>query len=177
LVDLAGVLGERSLRRTVERAAVLRALDADDVERILNSTRRRGAPTLRRILRDWRAISEDPGATRPTPGNVQLRSDLEARLLALIGAARLPMPLCNQAIAANGKRFEVDFLWPEDRLVIETDGRGYHDNPVAFERDRFRDRALHVAGYRVVRFTRNQIRDEADAVVAAIRRLLAQAKR
>lgn len=161
----------------MERAAVLRILDVGAIERTLSTARRRGAPTLRRILRDWRANSGDSGAAEGTTENVELRSGLEARLLALIGAARLPTPLCNQAIVADGERMEVDFLWPEDRLVVETDGRSFHDSPAAFERDRFRDRALHVAGYRVVRFTHDQIGDETDAVIAAIRHLLGQTKR
>lgn len=98
-------------------------------------------------------------------------------MLALIRAGTLPMPLCNHGVTVDGKTIEVDFLWPEDRLVIETDGRSFHDNPVAFERDRFRDRALQLAGYRVVRFTYEQVEREPDAVIVAIRRLLAKAVR
>jgi very-short-patch-repair endonuclease len=59
-------------------------------------------------------------------------------------------------------------------LIVETDGERFHDNPLAFERDRKRDRILQLRGYRVVRFTHAQIEREPDAVVAAIRRLLAE---
>jgi very-short-patch-repair endonuclease len=83
--------------------------------------------------------------------------------------------LCNQEIAVDSMRIQVDFPWPEDRLVVETDGRSFHDNPAAFERDRSRDRALHLAGYRVVRFTHTQIEKEPGAVITAIRRLLVEA--
>ena len=68
----------------------------------------------------------------------------------------------------------VDFLWPNQNLVVETDGQAFHDNPLAFERDRMRDRALHLAGYRVVRFTHSQVEKEPGAVISAIRQLLAQ---
>jgi very-short-patch-repair endonuclease len=172
LVDLAGILGERSLRRTVERAAVLQILDIGAIERVLAIGRRRGTPTLRAALAGWQSPPANRGTAHPPLRPLELRSDLEARLLGLVGAARLPTPLCNQAILASGKRIEVDFLWLGSRLIVETDGRGFHDNPVAFERDRIRDRALHLAGYRVVRFTHEQIGREPDAVVAAIRRLL-----
>lgn len=168
MVDLAGMLGERSLARAVERAAALRMLDVGAIDRVLAAGRRRGTPTLRRILAVWRA---NPDAGHPSD-RVRLRSDLEARLLALIGAAGLPTPACNQRIAADGKVIEVDFLWPGDRLVVEADGESFHDNPLAFERDRRRDRALQLAGYRVVRFTYKQIETEPDAVITAIRRLL-----
>lgn len=105
----------------------------------------------------------------------RLRSELEARLLALIRASGLPTPTCNQRIACGdgSSMIEVDFLWPEQRVVVETDGRSAHDNPLAFERDRKRDRGLQLSGYRVVRFTHRQIEQEPDDVVSAIRRLLA----
>jgi len=34
---------------------------------------------------------------------------------------------------------EVDFFWRVRRLIIETDGREWHETPIAFERDRERD--------------------------------------
>jgi very-short-patch-repair endonuclease len=173
LVDLAGMLGERSLRRLVERAAVLRLLDVTAIERSLAARRRRGAPALRAILREWRG--DEPSGTsvsgpREPP---RLRSELEARLHALIAASGLPPPRCNSRVEADAEVVEVDFLWPSQRLVVEADGRRFHDDPLAFERDRRRDRALQLAGYRVVRFTHAQIAREPAAVVAAIRRLLA----
>ncbi len=67
---------------------------------------------------------------------------------------------------------EVDLLWPERRLVVEADGRAFHDNPVAFDRDRRRDRDLALGGYRVLRITWAQIDDEPEKTIATIRRLL-----
>lgn len=96
-------------------------------------------------------------------------------MLALINARRLPAPECNRVVIADRQRLEVDFLWRPQRLVVEIDGRRFHDNPVGFERDRKRDRALQLAGFRVVRFTHAQIEGEPDAVASAIRRLLADA--
>ncbi len=124
---------------------------------------------MRAILSDWRAAVVDE---TPATCQARLRSPLEARLLALISADGLPMPLCNRKVEVGGKHLEVDFLWPEQRLVVETDGRRYHDNPSAFERDRLRDRALHLSGYRVVRVTWAQIEREPSALVSAIGKLL-----
>jgi very-short-patch-repair endonuclease len=175
LVDLAGTLGEHSLRRAVERAAVLQILDVPGAERAVAMTRRRGGPVLRTILNDWRATasgSDVPEPVPPAPGRRRLRSGLEARLLTLIGAAGLPNPVCNRRVEAEGKGIEVDLLWPDQRLVVEADGRRFHENPLAFEGDRLRDRVLHLAGYRVVRFTHLQIEKEADEVISTIHRLL-----
>lgn len=172
IIDLAGMLGERSLRRVVERAAVLRMLDVSEIERSLAVRRRRGAPLLRAILREWRPVETNVPAAGQATAPPVLRSPLEARLLALIGASDLPAPACNRRITAGSEIIEVDFLWPQQRLVVEADGRRYHDNPLAFERDRHRDRVLHLAGHRVVRLTHRQIKDEPAATISAIRRLL-----
>jgi very-short-patch-repair endonuclease len=104
-----------------------------------------------------------------------LRSELEARLLALIRTSDLPTPTCNQRIRCGegDTVLEVDFLWSRQRVVVEADGRRFHDDPLAFERDRKRDRDLQLSGYRVIRFTHRQIEKEPDAVVSAIHRLLA----
>ena len=171
------MVGEKPLHRIVERAATLRMLHVPEIERTLLDSRRRGAPVLRRILNEWRDAGADGasehGVKHKTMGAQQmLRSDLEARVFALIGSTELPKPACNQRIDVDDDKIEVDFLWPEQRLVVEADGAGFHDNPVAFERDRRRDRALQLNGYRVVRFTHRQIEREPDAVVTAIRRLL-----
>jgi hypothetical protein len=170
IVDLAGMLSDRSLRRVVEQAAVLRILDVSGIERSLAERRRRGAPMLRSILREWRPPTTESGPGRANPPI--LRSPLEAQLLGLIAASDLPPPACNHKIAIRSERIEVDFLWPEQRLVVETDGKRFHDNPLAFERDRKRDRVLQLRGYRVVHFTHAQIEKEPDSVISAIRHML-----
>jgi very-short-patch-repair endonuclease len=170
IADLAGTIGKQSLRRVVERAAVLRLLDVSAIEHSLAAQRRRGAPVLRAILSEWHV--DRPGET-PRKGQAPfLRSELEARVLALIAASDLPAPGCNRKLVVDGAEIEVDFLWPEQQLVVEADGRGFHDNPLPFERDRARDRALQLSGYRVVRVTHAQIKREPDAVIAAVHRLL-----
>jgi very-short-patch-repair endonuclease len=45
----------------------------------------------------------------------------------------------------------------EGRLVIETDGREFHDHPDQFAKDRGRDRELAGRRYRVLRFTQQQV--------------------
>ena len=63
-------------------------------------------------------------------------------------------------------------LWEEQRLAIETDGEETHGTPVAFHRDRWRDQVLIAAGYRTARVTWDQVRDEPNAVVNRISRML-----
>jgi very-short-patch-repair endonuclease len=49
--------------------------------------------------------------------------------------------------------YEVDFLWRDLGLVVETDGWATHRSRAAFEVDRMRDAELNARGYDVLRFT------------------------
>jgi very-short-patch-repair endonuclease len=93
--------------------------------------------------------------------------------LALRDAHDLPRPLVNRTVAGE----EVDFLWPEHRLVVETDGRQTHLTHHAFERDRARDAKITIAGYRVIRFTYRQIRDDPQGVASTLQTLLSSPSR
>lgn len=164
LVDLAGVLGRTGLRSAVEQGAVHGILDVAAVDRALDrGRRRRGVPLLRAIIDNWR--SEEARVPR-------LRSALEAKLLSLILGHRLPRPACNQRLQVGSRAFEVDFLWRDQRLVVEVDGYASHGTRAAFERDPRRDQALLLAGYRVARFTWDQVEREPEGTASTIARLL-----
>jgi len=163
LVDMAGWTGWSSIRRLVEQAAILRLLDIEEIDRILAQGRRRGAPRLRAVLAPWRSAD---GAMP------KLRSRLEARLFPRLVEEGLPRPRCNVRLRLEGHFLEVDLLWEEQRLAIETDGEQTHGTRVAFQRDRWRDQILIAAGYRTARVTWEQVRDEPAGVVNRIARML-----
>jgi very-short-patch-repair endonuclease len=70
--------------------------------------------------------------------------------------------------------FEVDFVWPDQKLVVEVDGYRFHSSRAAFERDRRRDARLGDLDFRVIRVTWRQLVDEPHAVVARIAAALAR---
>lgn len=146
IIDCAGscrgASGERRLRRLIEMASVHRMLNVPEIRAILaKGPRRRGSPMLRLILEDWRDHRQ----------STQLRSPMEARMLPLLSRHGLPAPECNVWLRTAAKRYQVDFLWRDWRLVVETDGAKFHDNPEARRRDDDRDVALPAAGYRIWR--------------------------
>ena len=96
------------------------------------------------------------------------RTELEDRMLALCRRHRLPQPRVNVRVS----RYEVDFLWCEQRLIVEVDGWDAHRTRSAFEDDRARDARLALLGYEVVRFTWRQLRRDQPAVAKTIRGLL-----
>jgi very-short-patch-repair endonuclease len=144
LHDLAPLVPQHELDRAVEEALIRGLATADDL-----GTR----PALRTASRT------EPRLTR---------SEAERRLLRLVRAAKLPVPVTNTKVAG----WEVDAIWPRYKLIVEVDGYAYHGNRAAFERDRRKDAALVAAGYRVIRITWRQIVDEPHAVVALLARLL-----
>lgn len=104
------------------------------------------------------------------------RSKLERLFLPLAARAGLPAPETKAWV--NGH--EVDFHWPELRLVVETDGLRHHRTPAQQARDRERDQAHTAAGSTSLHFTHEQVRYEPEHVLATLRpvarRLLAGAR-
>ena len=101
---------------------------------------------------------------RHTPGTTLTKSALEERMLALCRQHGLPTPRVNAAAAD----LEVDFLFPAQRLAIETDSWTFHRTRAAFERDRERDAILARAGFRVLRFTHRQVAGDPKTVAATV---------
>jgi len=161
LVDIAGEVGTRTLRSAFERAAAKRLLDLVAVGRIA-ARPVPGAPAARRLAAEWRDAA-------PIAHSQRLKSPLEAMVLPLVLRAGAERPRTNAPVRlANGRTIEVDFLWPRHRFVLEADSRDFHATPVAFERDRWRDRELLRAGYASLRVTRQQAESEAEAIAAAV---------
>jgi very-short-patch-repair endonuclease len=90
-------------------------------------------------------------------------------MLDLCRRFRLPTPEVNQKVEG----FEVDFVWREAKLIVETDGWQAHGTRGAFERDRRRDADLLAAGWRVLRVSLARLETEpewvAERIAAALR--------
>ncbi len=160
LVDLAGTVGDRTLRSCFERAAQKKYLDVPAIEASMDPGRR-GNCSLRTLIDEWRSAA-------PLTKKGRLKSPLEAKVLPLVLARNLPTPLLNAPVQIAKGRLEVDFLWPEHRFVLEADSRDFHSTPIAFERDRWRDRELLRAGYTVLRVTHHGAETESQAIAETI---------
>jgi very-short-patch-repair endonuclease len=165
LVDLAGTVGERTLRSCFERAAQRKLLDIPAIEASMDPGRR-GMPSLRKLVDEWRQAA-------PIARRGKLKSPLEAKVLPLVLRRRLPVPLPNAPVQIAKGRIEVDFLWPAAKFVVEADSRDFHGTHVAFERDRWRDRELVRAGYATLRVTHREAEREPEAIADAVAMTLA----
>ena len=160
LIDLAA-LRSPELERAVEEAFVNKLIGRTRMQEALDRSKgRAGTPQLRRLL---------AGLLPQLPFT---RSELERRFLKLIASANLPMPIVNR----HREDHRVDFHWPASKLVVETDGRGIHDNPYAFEEDRRRDLDLELADWHVIRLTWRQIAEQPERVLALLRKRLTAAR-
>jgi len=92
------------------------------------------------------------------------RNELERRFLRLCQRHHLPIPHVNAPLLG----YEVDFLWPFAKLVVETDGYEAHSGRATFEHDHRRQARLVAAGYEVLRFTWRQVLEHPHEVVAAL---------
>ncbi len=156
LLDFASQAPAWELEQAIAEAYVLELTTERKLRDILERhPRRAGAAALRAELERDR-------------GPALTRSEAERLMIALLREAGLPEPLTNHAVAG----FEADFCWPEHRLIVEVDGYLFHGHRRAFERDRKRDAAHTLAGYRVIRITWRQLTEDRVAVAVMVARAL-----
>jgi very-short-patch-repair endonuclease len=96
------------------------------------------------------------------------RSRAEKALLRLIRDAHLPHPETNVKFGP----YEPDFIWREQRLIVELDSYTFHSGPKSFEKDREKDLFYRDAGFDVLRFTRWQVVHEPMVVLVRLARAL-----
>lgn len=149
ILDLAAVLTSTQLRLVIEQADRSGVLNLLALQRALDRRpRANGSRQLRAILRDY-------------TGAPPTRSVFERTFLELIERAGLPKPLVNAKLAG----LEPDIYWPQWKLVVELDSRGFHSDPRTFESDRIRDARLQRLGLRELRITWKRLKQEPQAVI------------
>ena len=165
LLDLGCVAKAEAVERALDDALHRRLASLPQLRWALGapgSPRHEGSRVLRHLL-DARG-----------PGYVPPESDLEGRLFAVLKAGGLP-PGVRQYEVWDGRRWRrFDLAWPDHGLGIEVDGWESHGTRSSFQDDRARDRALQLRGWRVLRYTWDEVTAESEAMVEEIRRALLQ---
>ena len=157
LLDMAGRLDAKQLERSLVAADRSGRVRWPELQRLVARGRgKKGIARLRRV-----AMEVDPRA-------VDVRSPLEVDFLALCRGAEIPPPQVNVFVGP----YIVDFFWPAQRVVVETDSYTYHRDRPAFESDHERTVALTAAGYEVHRATHRMLTWNPDPFLNLIRRSL-----
>jgi very-short-patch-repair endonuclease len=152
LIDLATELKPMRLERAVNQADVRDLVDPESLPQSLDSYS--GVPEVRTL--------------RTTLDRHTFRlsdSDLEILFRPLARAAAFPVPLSKHWVLG----YEVDFFFPDYRLIVETDGLRYHRTPAQQARMVKRDQKHTAAGFRVLRFTHWQIAHAPTEVTQVLR--------
>jgi very-short-patch-repair endonuclease len=158
LLDQAAEVDRRRLDRLLERSEELGLFDLAEVDDVLARNRgHHGARRLTIAVRTYRP----PKFTR---------SEAERFLLERLEGAGLPMP----ATGFNLIGHEVDFCWPDLRLVVELDFFETHGTRAAFVRDRQRREDLPPAGYRVSTVIGERLETEPEREIARVVEVLRQ---
>ncbi len=163
IVDLGATsrwLVESALSRGI-RLGLFDVLDVDAFIRRVARRGRRGVGVIRPLLDHHR------------PG-VNTESVLEDRFLRLIMDRSVPLPVSQFIIRDRSGSFvcRVDFAYPDRRLLIELDGRSFHEGEDSFQSDRDKQNITQGLGWTTLRFTWYDITRRPDYTIELIRRTL-----
>jgi very-short-patch-repair endonuclease len=146
-VNEAVVVADSAMRnRTVTRRQL-----ADAVRR------QHGKPHYRRLRKVLEWSDQKSGSV------------LESLFRVLLLEAGLIRPSSQVSFKGVGR---VDFCWKEFRLIVECDGRVWHDPDDARHADRRRDNKLVLQSWRVLRYTWADVVHDPDRVIAELRAAL-----
>ena len=161
LIDLAGAIPQDHLAKALNRAELNRVLDVKAIETALKRLRGRSGPGHAKLRAALAELADH--------GPALTRSELEDRFLALLAFHHLPRPKTNFHVEGH----EIDAVWPERKLAVELDGYASHHDKPTFQRDREKGNALTRAGWRLLRYTYDDVVRNPARVVAELRSLLA----
>ncbi|MBJ7331577.1 MAG: DUF559 domain-containing protein [Solirubrobacteraceae bacterium] len=149
LLDLAITESGRPLEKLVGEALHHRIVTKREV--IGSLTRYRRHPGTANL----RAISPDRAENRRT------ESKFEEPVLLHLDTLDLPPFVCQRRVyGRSGKRYRCDFVFPDQRTILEADGRAAHIREKTFEEDRARDMDLAGSGWMPLRVTWRQFHRE-----------------
>lgn len=168
IMDLAAVLRPTPLTVVVESAIVDRKVTLGELVDHHALLGRKGKPGTRRL----REVLEVVG-----PEVVRSESALELRMMQLLEDVGCPLPVQQFVLTWRTKTVgRVDLAYPDHRLLIELDGRRWHTTVAAFEADRRRDNLAQLAGWRVLRFTWEDVDRNPAGVIRIVNEALSPRK-
>jgi predicted transcriptional regulator of viral defense system len=150
---------DAALRRFVNDARLTYTLHLSSLAELL--ARHPHQPATKRLM---------PFVDKPTG---MTRSELEDLFVDFARRYGLPQPTINKRKA----RREPDFLFPEERVIVEIDSWKFHGDRGSFERDRDRDADNLAEGIVTVRVTEERLTGAPEREAARLHKVLEQARR
>jgi Protein of unknown function (DUF559) len=163
LLDLAEVVDQRQLERAFDQAEIAEVLDLNAInDQLARNPTRPGAKACKQVL-----------ATHYI-GRTPTWNENEELLLSITRNLGLPDPETNQFIVLpdGGPALRVDFVWREQRVILEADSGKWHGTRQRQEIDRRRDQRLTAAGWTVIRTSWKQMKYRPDELRPILLKLL-----
>jgi hypothetical protein len=112
-------------------------------------------------------------------GRTPTWNENEELLLSITRGLGIPDPDCNAVIVLpdGGPPIRPDFVWHEQRVIVEADSKKWHGSRQRQEIDRRRDQRLTAAGWRVIRTTWKQMTYHPEELRETLLKLLAPGSR
>jgi hypothetical protein len=160
--------------------ALAQSLGAEEFEVAVEDARRRGLtsiPALHRYLERFGARGR-PGTTRLRALLAELdprwpsRSKLEVLTRRLLVAHGLTDFVREFPLIDGGQRFRYDFTFLRERVVLETNGRRWHDDPTDYQRDQHKWSIPARHGFRLLFATWSDVTEHPGRLVAGLRAAL-----
>jgi Protein of unknown function (DUF559) len=168
LLDLAEVVTQRQLERSFDQAEISERLDLAAInDQLARNPTRPGAKALRRVL------------TEHYIGRTPTWSENEEALLAITRELGIPDPDTNQFIVLDdgAPPIRVDFVWRDQRVIVEADSKKWHSSTQRLESDRVRDQRLTLSGWKIIRTTWKQMKYRPHELRPLLLKLLARGSR
>lgn len=168
LCDLGLVLPPPEVQRTVDHVLASGLLGASELRRLrerVGEHGRNGVGAIDAALADV-----------PAPEVLALaESGPELALFRAIARSGLPTPIPQHSARAAGRRYRLDFAYPDVRIALEFDGEAHHSTPAQLAADARRQRHLETGGWIIVRIRWEDLQPiNAPATMARIRRAFRQ---
>ena len=166
LVDLAPGCSRARLEAWLDHATAERLVTPDELAEVLRLCSRPGKPsvaTLRSLLEDY------------LPGGGVLQGNLERALARVVRSAGLPPGVPQFPHPGSRGRTEFcDRAWLQPQLIVECDGRRWHDRIAAAWVDKRRDAAAAAEGWQTIRYGYEELVSRPDSVAEELRRIYQQ---
>jgi hypothetical protein len=157
--DLAALVPFRKIERIADHLLAHERCTLLQLQRVhfaLAGPGRQGTVAMRSLLADQSDEEVVPA------------SELERVGRELLRRSKIPMPAFEVELGGDDWIGRVDCVWREARLVVELDGRRFHGGATARDEDRRRDNRLMAEGWRVLRFTWDDLHQRPAEVIATI---------
>jgi len=159
VIDVSSTFRRNRLDQLIDQLTITeRVTTLGSIERTLRRSNRRG----RRGIRVLQELLDARGAIAPRSRSEKLADELLAR-------SDLPPPVHEYPHPGwtLGDAF-VDRAWADAMLIVEIDGRSWHQRDRDMQKDRARDRSAGLVGWFTARFLHSEVRDEPDAFIADV---------